>query len=160
MRGLNILMFVLLLCAPAASAQSATTPKPSTAPVTEQGPAGAAKLPALEVCKVTLPPTPSEKKARESKEPTSCKEKEKGEPIRASLGDSIVLTTSPELGNYLDAIKPPNAVTLFLDGNDTGIAPEALNRKTATLQFTSSAMKKIRRSGARCFVIRSLPRRA
>jgi hypothetical protein len=50
-----------------------------------------------------------------------------------SLGDSIVLATTPELGAYLDyAVSQKKPLTLFLDGNDTGTVPEAIDRKAAT----------------------------
>ena len=54
----------------------------------------------------------------------------------ASLGDALVISTSKELPAYLDyAAAQKKQVTLFLNGNDTGIPPEAINRERATLQF-------------------------
>jgi hypothetical protein len=131
LRRVSFLIFVLVFCSVDAAsenqgpAKSVPAPNPPlVAPLT----AGAPKAPALKVLKVSLP----------SKLATTVSgtEKQIAAPITASLGDSIVLSTSPELGDYLDyAIQQKRPVTLFLDGNDTGIAPEALNREAATLQF-------------------------
>jgi hypothetical protein len=77
-----------------------------------------------------LPPTAVKTPSQKKKEAARQSER------TASLGDSIELKTSPDLGKYLDyATKENKAVTLFLDGNDTSIAPEMLDRKASTLRF-------------------------
>ena len=128
-RPVSLLIFVLVLCSVDASSQgpAPTTPVPATNPqLITPTPADASKPPALKVLRVSLPP-------KLAKTPSAI-EKEKATALEASLGDSIVLTTSAELGDYLDyAVKQKKPLTLFLDGNDTGIAPEALDRKAATL---------------------------
>lgn len=54
----------------------------------------------------------------------------------ASLGDSIELKTSSKLGEFLNyAAKQNKSVTLFLNGNDTGIPPEKIDRKANRLRF-------------------------
>jgi len=97
-------------------------------------PADASKRPDLKVTALTLPAAPC-KKADDN----DCKTKEKARQTqrKANLGDSILLTTSPsDLGLYLDyAAKQNKTITLFLDGNDTGIAPEAIDRQAGILQF-------------------------
>lgn len=86
--------------------------------------------PELKVIRLSLPPTsaktPSEKR----------KEKARQSALTASLGDSIELETSPELRGYLEyAAEHDNAVTLFLDGNDTGITAEEVDLEAGTLRF-------------------------
>lgn len=54
----------------------------------------------------------------------------------ANLGDSIELKTSPKLGDFLAyATKQDKMVTLFLNGNDTGIPPELTDPKSHRLRF-------------------------
>ena len=128
-----ILFFVLMLGVPVVDAQITTAPitsTPSTAVPPTSTPAEATKTPVLKVLKVSVVPksanTPSEKKDEAARQ----------EARNVRVGDSIELTTSPELGNYLDdAIKQKKAVTLYLDGNDSGISPEGVDRKTSRLRF-------------------------
>jgi hypothetical protein len=94
------------------------------------GSGDASKAPELEVTALTLPPKPAtttlEKKDEEARQAGRL----------ARLGDAIVLKTSADLGKYLDYATGHNkTVTLFLDGNDTGISAEAIDRKAFTLQF-------------------------
>jgi hypothetical protein len=126
-----------------ATTAPATTPATTTPAATSSGgpatgpastaAADASKAPALKVLSVSLPP----KEATTATTPSEVKnEAARQAAVVARLGQSIVLTTSPELGDYLDyAVKQKKPVTLFLNGNDTGIAPEALDRKAATLRF-------------------------
>ncbi|HKO56931.1 MAG TPA: hypothetical protein VJ276_13735 [Thermoanaerobaculia bacterium] len=90
-----------------------------------------AKAPPLTVCEVRLIPnptdTPPEKQAEAARQAKR----------RASLGDSIIIALNPaELTAYLDyAAKQDKPVTLYLNGNDTGIAPEAIDAPGGRLQF-------------------------
>lgn len=123
MRGIaTALSLVFVLC----SAAVAEEPRPPAAPT------GALKPPELKVDGLTLPSV-------EANTPSEIKEEAERQDARiASLGDSIVLKTSSpaQFRDYLDyAAKQKKAVTLFLDGNDAGIAPEAIDREAATLRF-------------------------
>jgi len=52
------------------------------------------------------------------------------------LGDSIWVLTSPELADYVDFNRKQNkALSLFLDGNDASVAPEAIDRSQNRLRF-------------------------
>jgi hypothetical protein len=88
--------------------------------------------PELKVVGLTLPSV-------EANTPSETEEEAERQDKRiTSLGDSIVLKTSSpaEFRDYLDyAAKQKKAVTLFLDGNDAGISPEAIDREAATLRF-------------------------
>jgi hypothetical protein len=55
----------------------------------------------------------------------------------ASLGDLLVISTEKELlPAYLDyATEQKKQVTLFLNGNDTGVLPKAVDREAGTLHF-------------------------
>ena len=54
----------------------------------------------------------------------------------ASLGEVLIVSTSSELPAYLDyATAQKKQVTLFLNGNDTGILPQKTDRDGATLRF-------------------------
>ncbi|HEV7923156.1 MAG TPA: hypothetical protein VGR02_20430 [Thermoanaerobaculia bacterium] len=91
----------------------------------------ATKTPPLTVCEVRLDPKPT-KTPDEAK-----KEAARQAQLRASLGDSIIIALNPaELTAFLDfAARQDKAVTLYLNGNDTGIAPEAIDRPGGRLQF-------------------------
>jgi hypothetical protein len=91
----------------------------------------AAKAPDLRVIGLSLP----------TKKTNTSKEKEEEEARQsnrtASLGDSITLQTAPDqLGAYLDyAVAQSKTVTLFLDGKDTGIAAQAIDRENGNLTY-------------------------
>ena len=99
-----------------------------TSALAAQQPAAA---PELTVCQVRLDPkptsTPDEKKKEDARQAAR----------QASLGDSIILALNPaQLTAYLEyAAKNDKSVTLYLNGNDTGIVPEAVDRTNGTLQF-------------------------
>jgi hypothetical protein len=125
---------VFFVTTAAAQGQPATAPPAATPAAGDDAtiatPAAASTPPDLEVVQLVLPPapagTPSEKR----------KEAARQAGRTAGLGDSIELRTSPDLGSYLNYAATQNkAVTLFLDGNDTGIAPEAIDPETGTLRF-------------------------
>jgi hypothetical protein len=125
------LLIFLVACSIDASSQN---PAPATSvPATKPSPATPAtaevtKAPTLKVTSVSSLQNHETTPSASPSEPATAP--------AVSLGDSIVLTTSPELGGYLDdAVKQKKQLTLFLDGNDTGIVPEAVDRKSATLQF-------------------------
>jgi hypothetical protein len=132
MRNLAIILALGLCTAGATMAQTATPPSPapatstaSTPPVTTPPPADA-KLPT--VTGVELPNAAT----------TPLSEQNKANVIRVSLGDSIVIKTDSAelLGKYLDlAAKQKKEVTLYLNGKDSGIAAEAIDRSKGTLRF-------------------------
>lgn len=60
------------------------------------------------------------------------------QPVVVSLGDSLVVRTrtADELRDYLQyAAAESKPVTLFLDGNDTGLRPEAVDIGVAAMRF-------------------------
>ncbi len=127
MRGLAIALSLVVF---AATLDSAAQDQSPGGGATTSATADASKPPDLSVAQFLLPPervkTPSEKKREAARQARRT----------ASLGDSIELKTSPGLGKYLDyAVKQNKAVTLYLDGNDTGIVPEALDLEANTLRF-------------------------
>jgi hypothetical protein len=128
------------------SAQTQTTPPATPPPATQQTTTGGGtapppapatktetpKQPAFMVTGLSLPaeqtatPAEAKKAADEAKRPLP----------KTNLGGSIVLTTSPGLATFLDdAMKQKKAVTLYLDGNDTLIEPEGIDRDNNRLQF-------------------------
>jgi hypothetical protein len=93
--------------------------------------AAATKAPDLRVTGLSLPP-------EETDTPEKREEEEARQNRRtASLGDLIVLKTVPDLlGVYLDyAVAQNKTVTLFLDGKDTGIAAQAIDRENGNLTY-------------------------
>jgi hypothetical protein len=104
---------------------TSTTPAPKTATDT-------AEEPKLNVTGVSLPPGPTATPAEQKKAADAAKK-----PLpRASLGDSIVLTTSGDLAKYLEyAAKQKKTVTLYLEGNDTLIVPESIDPRNNQLRF-------------------------
>lgn len=118
------------------SASSTTTSTTSTTGTSAPVPATATtddttKPPALKVTAFALPAvathTPSEEK----------KEAARQQARNASLGDSIILKADPaQLSAYLDfAAKQKKDVTLYLNGRDTFVAPEGIDRVNGTLQY-------------------------
>lgn len=97
----------------------------TSSPVRAEDPSAAPAVdaaPPLTVSGIATLPNPSEPK--------------ESEQHRARIGDSIVLTTSSGLDDYLRyAANHKKAISLFLDGIDTGIGPEAIDRKNATVRF-------------------------
>jgi hypothetical protein len=91
----------------------------------------ASKEPPLKVTGVQLVPETAETPQEKEKEAARQAER------RASLGDSIIVTADPaQLTAYLDyAAKQSKSVTLYINGNDTGIAPEGIARSAGRLQF-------------------------
>ena len=145
---INVLAIMLQLSSTAALSQGAKSDTPAaTAPVATQpavpAPAPATKAdeplkpPPLDILNVSLPKdtsTPSGDPA--VREKSRLREEARQSARRASLGESIVLSTSPRLGEYLDyATKKKKPATLFLNGIDTGVVPEEIDRNNATLQF-------------------------
>lgn len=114
----------LCLFAFAAAAQTPATQTAPPAPVAPATPTSdATKVPLLSVTGVGLPQYPA-------------RDQEQG-IVEASLGDSItVAANTTQLGPYLDfAAKQNKSVTLFLNGNDTGLSPEKVDRAAGRLQF-------------------------
>lgn len=145
---INVLAIMLLLSSTTALSDSAKSDAPvATSPVATKpavpAPAPARKAdeplkpPPLDIVKVSLPKDTS----TPSSDPVVAERGRRGEEERqlarrASLGESIVLTTSPRLGEYMDfATKKKKPATLFLNGIDTGVVPEEIDRNNATLQF-------------------------
>jgi hypothetical protein len=90
------------------------------------------KAPPLNVLEVrnAVDRTPVDSKPKTAADLKREKDKER------SLGDSIVLKTDATLAAYLDyAAKQKKAVTLYLNGNDTFITPERVDREANELQF-------------------------
>jgi hypothetical protein len=138
MRGFFLALSLAILSPTIASAveeQPAETPKVTISTTTQTSGSGTtasntadATKPSLQVTQLTLLPLPA-------KTPHEKVEAARQFRRTASLGDSIRLVTT-NLGSYLDyAAKQNKAVTLFLDGNDTGITPEVLDREGNILQF-------------------------
>ncbi len=116
---------------PPANTPSSTIPPPSNPTASANPPAAANPAPQLQIMGLALPPGETKTPADQKKE-----EARQREP-KASLGDSIIIETNPnELTAYLDfATKEKKDVTLYLNGKDSGIAPEAIDRAAGTLQF-------------------------
>lgn len=115
----------LLLLAFAIEAWSQTVPPPATTTASS----ASDKAPALKI--VGVLPAPNGPTAS----PNSLAPAKSVKP-QASLGDSIVLNASNELADWLDyAARHKKTVTLFVDGNDTGLEPEAIDRSGKTLRF-------------------------
>jgi hypothetical protein len=126
-----------------AATPSVGTPQPlappgsgSTGPVTDSGTKAADKQPDIKITELTLPPnptpadqlTPEEKKA----------EAEKQAPVKsARLDDSIILHAAKgELKPYVQwATSRAKDITLYVNGSDTNIRPEATDLEGDTLQF-------------------------
>lgn len=85
------------------------------------------KPPAIKVNGVALPEAPASGNARRKARANAVPE--------ASLGESIILQVE-NLAAYLAyASKQKKNVTLFLNGNDTAIAPVSIDPKGGTIQF-------------------------
>lgn len=126
---------------PPATTPPAPAPSPATPPATTTsapapaGPANPAvdtsKAPPLKVIGFALPPEGAKTLADQKKEAARQNARE------ASLGDSIIVKTDPtQLKAYLDfAAKQKKEVTLYLNGKDALIVPEAIDYSTGMLQF-------------------------
>lgn len=114
---MRLLAAVLCLVTVSAAAQTAGSNAPAAPPLT--------------VCEVHLDPASTDTPEEAKREVARQAQK------RASLGDSIIISFNPaQLAAYLDyAGKLDKPVTLYLNGNDTGIAPEAVDRPGGRLQF-------------------------
>lgn len=114
---MRLLTAVLCLLTVSAAAQTAASDAQTAPPLT--------------VCEVHLDPA-STKTPEEIKREVARQAQK-----RASLGDSIIIAFNPaQLAAYLDyAAKLDKPVTLYLNGNDTGIAPESVDRPGGRLQF-------------------------
>jgi hypothetical protein len=133
MRVIFIVLSLFFFAAVIASAAQEQPATPSPSPAVSSPGRGtetttsASKAPDLKVIGLLLPEATSSEKRRAGSRQSAR---------TASLGDSIELKTSPDLGRYLDyATTQDKAVTLFLDGNDTGIEPEMIDREAGTLRF-------------------------
>jgi hypothetical protein len=98
--------------------EAKTTPEVKTVPEVK---------PALEVMGLSLP-RPTLTTPPDTDDRVTVRE--------ASLGDSIVLKTNDKLTAYLDyAVTQNKSITLFLNGIDTLVAPEIVDKKKNELQF-------------------------
>jgi hypothetical protein len=89
------------------------------------------KKPLIVITGAHLPPPAVEPKTKKEQEKEAARQK----AAHAGLDESIILTIDG-LPAYLDyAAAHDKQVSLFINGNDTGIAPEAIDRKEGTLQF-------------------------
>jgi hypothetical protein len=123
-------------------APAAPQPQPvKTPPTTEtqaggtQTPANPPGPPALTITKVISESAPEGAKPTAEAEKEAQAEAKKAALPEASLGDSITIETT-DLEAFLKyAEDQKKAVTLYLDGKDTKIEPEAIFRETNHLRF-------------------------
>jgi hypothetical protein len=139
--SLVVVLFSVCLAAadPPATTSQAPAPPSATPPVsTTSAPATPAnpvvdtsKAPPLRVVGFALPPTTA------TTVPEQKKEAARQNARRASLGESVIIKTDPtQLRAYLDfAAKQKKEVTLYLNGKDTLVVPEAIDYANGLLQF-------------------------
>jgi hypothetical protein len=110
-------------------------PQPGTPPGGAQTPANPPAPPALTINKVSGEPTPEGANPTAEDEKKARAEAKKAALPEAGLGDSIALETT-DLEAFLKyAEDQKKAITLYLDGKDTKIEPEAIFRDSKQLRF-------------------------